>query len=187
MAASSKATTSAARAYQIKQRSKLLEERYFQQVSKEADAAAERKQQRQQQAGEGEGSDDEGEEGEGEGSEEEAEEQDGGGATAAAALGVPNRMLRNRGTVPGILGVAGTGPRPPPPPLQAGQEQQLVPAPPGAMVAAGAGAEGGEEKGVFPTGILGRNGEVEVLDSGGATPLMLACHQGNPQLGEWWK
>jgi ankyrin repeat protein len=32
--------------------------------------------------------------------------------------------------------------------------------------------------------LLSRGGEVDVLDSGGATPLMLACHQGNPQLGE---
>lgn len=31
--------------------------------------------------------------------------------------------------------------------------------------------------------LLSRGGEVDVLDSGGATPLMLACHQGNPQLG----
>lgn len=31
--------------------------------------------------------------------------------------------------------------------------------------------------------LLRRGGEVDVLDSGGATPLMLACHQGNPQLG----
>lgn len=33
--------------------------------------------------------------------------------------------------------------------------------------------------------LLSRGGEVDVLDSGGATPLMLACHQGNPQLGAW--
>ena len=30
-----------------------------------------------------------------------------------------------------------------------------------------------------------RRAEVDMIDSGGATPLMLACHQGNPQLGEW--
>jgi hypothetical protein len=29
-----------------------------------------------------------------------------------------------------------------------------------------------------------RRAEVDMMDSGGATPLMLACHQGNPQLGE---
>lgn len=29
-----------------------------------------------------------------------------------------------------------------------------------------------------------RRAEVDMIDSGGATPLMLACHQGNPQLGE---
>lgn len=28
-----------------------------------------------------------------------------------------------------------------------------------------------------------RRAEVDMIDQGGATPLMLACHQGNPQLG----
>lgn len=96
------------------------------------------------------------------------------------ALGRPNWMLRNRGTMPWISGVGG-GQYPQLPAGQKGEQQQLVPVPPPEAMAV---AEG-EEKGVFPTGILGRNGEVEVLDSGGATPLMLACHQGNPQLGVW--
>lgn len=30
-----------------------------------------------------------------------------------------------------------------------------------------------------------RRAEVDMMDSGGATPLMLACHQGNPQLGTY--
>jgi hypothetical protein len=64
--------------------------------------------------------------------------------------------------------------------------------------APGANAEGGEGAGTA-NGLMAavnegdeevvgkmlgeRRAEVDMIDSGGATPLMLACHQGNPQLG----
>lgn len=159
MAASSKATSSVARAFQAKQRSKLLEERYCQQAARAED--------------------------------DDGQEPRPDGATAPAA---PRRARRAAGppAAGAVPSSGGAGADADAPPSEGGgpPSDQLVPGPgqgaaegpmerrkkAGLMEAVAEGEEG--EVG----SLLRRGGEVDVLDSGGATPLMLACHQGNPQL-----
>lgn len=98
-----------------------------------------------------------------------------GSTTGAQKASKPQRPAASDGK-PRTMGTDANGQVPTGAEGGAGGEEELDP---GLMAAV---HEGDED---MVGRMLGeRRAEVDMIDSGGATPLMLACHQGNPQLGE---